>query len=167
MAKDQTQSDIVDLARRTQSLFKLNGGVAPQLESVVQVQQGIIEEVENFAQNWFKRRNDATQSVYKTLHEVNAAGKADPAAAVQAITEWQRGSFERLSADLQDWTALCVRCAGGAMAAQSEMKSDDKDLDESRKTNSKTVSGAAGKLDGKGDGKEPPKSKSKGHVTPV
>lgn len=166
MANDPTQTDIGELARQTQALFKLNGGVAPQLENLVQVQDGLLEEVADFARTWFQRRHDATQSAFKTLHDVNSAGKTDPAAAMQAITEWQRGSFERLSADMQDWTALCMRCAGGAMAAQSEMKSEDKGLDGSEATNSKTASGAAGKLDGKGDGKEPPKSKSTGHATP-
>ena len=163
MGKVQAQTDIVDLARRTQSLFKLNGAAAPQLENGVQVQEGIVEEMENFARNWFQRRYEATETTFKTLHEINAKAKDDPAAAVQAITEWQRGSFERLNADLQDWTTLCMRCADGAMTAQSEVKSGDTDLDRSGKANSKTASGAAGKL----DGKEPPKSKSTGHATPV
>lgn len=163
MANDQGQSDIIDLARRTQALFEFNRTVAPQLESIVQVQEGIAEELEGFVKNWFKRRHEATETAFKSLHEINAKAKDDPAAAVQAITEWQRGSFERLNADLQDWTTLCMRCADGAMTAQSEVKSGDTDLDRSGKANSKTASGAAGKL----DGKEPPKSKSTGHATPV
>lgn len=167
MAKDQARSDIIDLARRTHAIFDFNRTASPQLKSIVQVQESLTEELGRFAQNWFQRRHEAAETAFKALHEINAKAKDDPAAAVQAITEWQRGSFERLSADLQDWTTLCMRCAGGAMPPQFEVKSDDTDSDRTVKTDSKTASGAAGKLDGKGDGKGPPKSKSKGHATPV
>jgi len=163
MAKDQAQSDIIDLARWTHAIFDFNRTASPQLKSIVQVQESLAEELGSFARNWFQRRYEATETTFKTLHEINAKAKDDPAAAVQAITEWQRGSFERLNADLQDWTTLCMRCADGAMTAQSVVKSGDTDLDRSGKTNSKTAPGAAGKL----DGKEPPKSKSKSHATPV
>lgn len=162
MAKDQAKSDITDLARRTQALFKLNGREAPQFENVAKVQEGIVEEIENFARNWFQRRHDASQSVFKALNEANA-GKVDPAAAIQAMTEWQRGSFERLSADMQDWTALCLRCADAALTVRSDMASDGAEPDGSEKTNSKSATGAAEKADGKNSAK----SKSAGHATHV
>ena len=158
MMKDQAQTDLIDLARSAQTFFKLNEGAAPQLERIVQVQEGIVEEVENFARNWFQRRNDASQNAFKTLNDMNGSSKADPAAVMRAIAEWPRGSFERLSADLQDWTTLCVRCADGAMTTQS-----DRALDGSGKTTSKAASGAAGKV----DGKDASKRNSTGHATPV
>ena len=173
MTKNQ-QTDITDLARQTQALFKLNGGIAPKLEHVVQTQHGIASgvasEVENFTQNWFQRRHDATQSTFVALQQITSAEKDNPAAAMQAVTEWQRGSFERLSADLQDWATLCMRCAGVATTASSEMASGFAEPDASKKTPGKAASGAgkgaAGKSD-KTDGRDTSKSGSKGHATPV
>lgn len=167
MANDQGQSDIIDLARRTQALFEFNRTVAPQLESIVQVQEGIAEELEGFVKNWFKRRHEATETAFKTLQEANVAGKTDPAAAMQAITEWQRGSFERMNADLNDWAALCMRCADAAITVPSNMASGDANLNGAGKTTSKTEPGAAGKPRSKADGKDRSSTKSTDHSTPV
>ena len=168
MEKEKVQTEIVDLARWTQSLVKLNGGsAAPQLENIVQVQEGIVEQMEDFVRNWFQRRQDGTQNAFKTLHEVINAGNTEPAAVIQAITEWQCGYFERLSADMQDWRALCVRCVNGAMAVESNVVPDDTNLDGPEITNSKSASRASGKGDEKADGKDALKSRSTGHATPV
>ena len=167
MANDQGQSDIIDLARRTQALIEFNRTAAPQLERIVQVQKGITKELESFARNWFKRRHEATETAFKALQEANVAGKTDPAAAMQAITEWQRGSFERLNADLNDWAALCMRCADAAITIPSNMVSGDANLNGAGKTISKTESGVAGKPRSKADGKDMSNAKSTGHATPV
>ena len=167
MANDQGRSDIIDLTRRTQALFEFNRTAAPQLESIVQVQEGIAKELESFARNWFQRRHEATETAFKALQDVNAAGKDDPAAAIQAITEWQRGSFERLNADLNDWAALCMRCADAAITVPSNMASGDANLNGAGKTTSKTEPGAAGKPRSKADGKDRSSTKSTDHSTPV
>ena len=98
MAKDQAQTDITDLARQTQALFKLNGTAAPQFEQVMKVQEGMLEQAETFTRHWIERRQDAVETALEALNKMNSTDKPDPAAAMQAIFDWQRGSFERLTA---------------------------------------------------------------------
>ena len=48
----------------------------------------------------------------------------EPAAALQAISEWQRHSFERMAEDLQHWMSLCAHCDGRIVTAESEAAED-------------------------------------------
>ncbi len=111
MAKVQTQTDISELARQTQELFKLNGASAPQFEQFREVQNAMLKEAETFAHHWFERRQEATDATIDAMRQVNSNDNTDPTAFTQAITDWQSRSFERLNADLQDWMTLCTHCA--------------------------------------------------------
>jgi hypothetical protein len=164
MAQEHARTGIADMGRQMQALFNMNGAAAPQLESVLQLQEELAEELGSFAQNWYRRRHEAIETAFKTLREVNSDGKADPAAALQAMSEWQRGAIERLSADMQDWTAFCEGCANhAAKTAHSQNVSIGADLDGAGQTTriAETVTA------GKGNGKEASKTRIAGHATPV
>lgn len=119
MAKDQAQTDVTDLARRTQALFNPTGMAVPQVEQVLTLQQEMAAQTEAFARHWVERRQEAVETGVETLREMNAANGADPMAAMRAITDWQRGSFERLNADLRDWVALCTQLTQIAATPQN------------------------------------------------
>lgn len=143
MAQAETQMDITDLARQTQALFKLSGAATPQLEQYWNMQGSMLKDAETFARHWFKRRHEATETAVEALHEVSATGRPDPAAAMQAIFNWQRGSAERLNADLQDWTTLCAHLTQAATTAQAEAASSEADQDKATKVGARsTTSGS-------------------------
>jgi len=117
MAKQHSQPDLGDLARSTQALFVANGAAGAQIERFLDMQDDLLKEAESFARHWFERRHAATETAIKALHTVTSDGKPDPTQAMRAMTDWQRGSFERMMADMQEWTALCMRVAGAAATA--------------------------------------------------
>lgn len=133
MTKEKPQTAIPDLVRQTQDLFKFNGGVAPQLEQVQKMHETMLKEAQAFAEHWFERRQEATQQAAEALQEMNSDGKPDPVAAMQAITEWQRGSFERVNADFQEWIALWTRAAHLAATAYGGVAPSDSDQGKSSK----------------------------------
>ncbi|WP_372609616.1 hypothetical protein [Aquicoccus sp.] len=125
MAKDEPHTDIADLVRQTQALFNLSGAAAPRLTQVMKVQEGMLEQAETFTRHWIERRQEAIETALEALNSMNSKGKPDPVAAMQAITEWQRGSFERLTADYQEWMTLCMQATQLAATPQSETGQDD------------------------------------------
>ncbi|TVS00967.1 MAG: hypothetical protein EA407_13500 [Rhodobacteraceae bacterium] len=149
MTKDKSQPDLTELAHKTQALFMGNGAGGAQFEKVLEMQDRLLREAETFTRQWFERRHEATETALKTLQEANSNGAADPTQAMRAMADWQRGSIERLSEDLRDWTALCMRCADTAKAVQLEAALPDaekgKAAGESSKSSSKSKSGAAAK----------------------
>ena len=151
MAKDQAQTDITDLARQTQALFKLNGAAMPQFEQFWKMQDSMLNEAETFARHWFERRHNATETAVEALHEMGSTGQPDPVAAMQAVSNWQRGSVERLTEDLQDLMTLCTHLTQAAATAQAEAASSE--VDQGKATKAK--------------GRSATSSSKSGHATPV
>lgn len=120
MAKDQAQTDFTDLARQTQALFKLNGAALPQIETVMKMQEGMLEQAGTFTRHWIERRQEAVETALEAMTEMQSADRSDPAAAMRAIADWQRGSMERLAADMQEWMTLCMEATQAAATAQSD-----------------------------------------------
>lgn len=133
MTREKAQMDITDLARQTQALFKLNGGATPRLEQFWKMQGSMLKEAETFARHWFERRHEATETAVEALNEMSATGQPDPALAMQAISNWQRGSAERLNADLQEWMTLCAHLTQAATTAQGEAASSEANQDKATK----------------------------------
>jgi len=125
MAEEKALTDITDLARQTQALFKLDGAVAPQLEQVMKVQEGMLEQAGIFTRHWIERRQQAVDTALEALNQMNSKDEPDPAAAMQAIADWQRGSVERLNADLRDWMTLCTQTTQLVVTAQTDAASSD------------------------------------------
>lgn len=133
MTKDRAQTAFPDLARQTQGFLTLNGPAAPLLEQHRRMQETMLKETGTFAQHWFERRLEAARRTAHALHEMNAIGKRDPVAAMLVIADWQRGSFERVNADLLEWITLCTRATHMVAAAQGEVAPSDSDPGKSSK----------------------------------
>jgi len=135
MKKEQTQSNLTDMASKAQALFMVNGAAGGQFERFLEMQDALLKETETFARHWFERRHDATQTAIAALHDVTPNGAADPAQTMRAMTDWQRGSLERMMADMQEWTALCMRCAGAITTVPLDTTAADTDQAGSDKAN--------------------------------
>ncbi len=157
MAKDEPQTDMTDLARQTQALFKLNGAARPPVEQVMKVQEGMLEQAETFTRHWIERRQEAVDTALEALKEVNSADKPDPVAAMQTIADWQRRSFERLTEDFRDWMTLCMQPMH--MAATSQGETEQADADSSGTDQGKATTKSKGRAAAS-------RSKSE-HTTPV
>ena len=125
MPKDQAQTDLTDLTRQTQAFFNLNGATAPGFEQAMKLQKDMLDHVEAFNRHWIERRQEAFETALEAMAGMQSADKPDPAAAMRAIAEWQAGSVERLTADLQEWMTLCLQATQVAAPTQSDAASSD------------------------------------------
>jgi len=107
----ESKSDVSDMMKKTQEIFATVPAMAPQMEQFWKAQDGILEEVEDFSKAWFERRHEAARSALDAVRKANGNG-TDPAAAMEAITDWQRHSMERMTEDMRQWMELWSRCAG-------------------------------------------------------
>lgn len=108
MPEEKAKTGDADLTGKWQEVFKLTGATMPRVEQFWQAQYSMLHEAETFAREWFERRHEATQKAVEAAHQMNSTDGTDPMAAMRAIADWQRGSFERLNADLEDWFRLCA-----------------------------------------------------------
>ena len=145
MAKDEAQTDIMDLGRRMQALFSPTGVSVPQVEQMLKLQQEMVGQTETFARHWVERRQEAAETGLEALREMSTAGGTDPMAAMRAMTDWQRGSFRRLNADLQDWVALCTQLTQVAVTPDSgtdaPAANQDADTSKTAKARGRAASG--------------------------
>ncbi|MCC6008795.1 MAG: hypothetical protein JJU40_14110 [Rhodobacteraceae bacterium] len=166
MTKDQAQADTTDLARQTQALFALNGVSGPQFEQFFKARDQMLRDVESFARHWLERRQEATRSAAEALSQMNSADRSDPAAALKAVTDWQRGSWERMREDLQEWTALCMRCADAMATTQVEASSSDADPGDTAKAGSRATSETAQDDAGRANSRSSSRSRSAAQASP-
>jgi hypothetical protein len=116
MAEDRTNADITGMIRGMQALFDPSGTVAPGPERMLALHREMARQTQTFARHWLARRQDAAETGVAALQTLAATQGTDPAAALRAITDWQRGSVRRLDADLQEWIALCTQITRTATA---------------------------------------------------
>ena len=115
----ESKTLVTDLVEQTRGMLAMNPMIAPQVEQFWKAQDGILEEVEAYSRAWFERRHDATRTALEAVQKSSSNG-TDPAAALQAMTEWQQHSLQRLAADTQEWIELCTRCASHMTNAEVE-----------------------------------------------
>ncbi len=111
MAKDQTQQDATATTQRIEALLDPDGMAATGLEQILTLQREVSQQTETFARHWLERRQEALETGVDALREISGAEGADPAKAMRALTNWQRGSIHRLTEDLQEWMTLCTQTA--------------------------------------------------------
>lgn len=109
-------SDFMEQAR---SMLAVNPMIAPQMEQFWKAQDGMLDDAQTFTKAWFERRHDATRSALEIVRKVSG-NSADPSGAMQAMVDWQQGSFRRLAEDMQEWVELCSSCAGRMTDAEVE-----------------------------------------------
>lgn len=123
---NKAMSDMMDEAR---SMLLANPMIAPQMEQFWKAQRAILEEGQAFSKAWFERRQEAIRTALDAVRKVNDGN--DPGAAMQAMAEWQQGSFQRLTDDMQDWFELCSHCAGPI--AEAEVEASEEGVKEATK----------------------------------
>lgn len=102
-----------DALNAAQVLFTANPlFLAPQTTHFWRAQDRILNEIERFSSAWFKRRQDATQSMIDAGRRLSSEGQADPADVIKEIIDWQIHSMERLAEDARDCTEMFSRCTG-------------------------------------------------------
>ncbi|MCF3974684.1 hypothetical protein [Paracoccus salsus] len=140
MAKEQSQLDRTETARKTRALFTGIGPASGQVEQLLEMQCCMLKEARLFTLHWFERRQKATEAAVEALHKMKATGSVDPAAAMQAMADWQRGSFERMTADLMEWTALCMRGVDASTTVRLPGSAVDKDAKDAGTSRGKPAS---------------------------
>ncbi len=136
MAKTET-NPLAEMMQRTKGMFAVNPMIAPQQEHFWKAQDRILDETEAYSKAWFARRHEAARSALETVHRISGNG-SDPSAALQAMANWQQGSFKRMAEDMQQWVDLCTTCAG--RVAEAEVEAGREGADELARR-SKSVAG--------------------------
>jgi hypothetical protein len=108
--------------------------IAPQLEQFWKAQDSILREAERYARAWFERRHAATRSALDVARDATGNGGTGPVSALQAISDWQRRSAERMAEDIQDWAEFCARCSGHVVTAGTGAARDSLQAAEERAT---------------------------------
>lgn len=104
-----------------QGMFTANPRfLAPQVKHTLQAQERFFDETEKFAAAWFRRRQDATQTLIDAGRRVVAAGHDAPSTALSEITTWQAQSMQRMRQDVQDYAEMLRRCAGVVVKEEAE-----------------------------------------------
>lgn len=120
MTEQKAQTGFADLARQMQVLSRLNGPALAPFDQIMRMQGIMFDKTGTFARHFLDRRHEAAESAIEAAREIGSADRTDPMTAMRVIGDWQRGSFKRLTADMQDWMTLCTEVAQKAAPAQSE-----------------------------------------------
>jgi hypothetical protein len=101
-----------DRFRAAEGPFALMPMMAPLARRGLQTQDVILDEMETYWRQWFKRRHEAMRTAAEAAEKLSKNGAADPAEAPRAIVEWYGHSMERVAKDAQEGMDLWARCAG-------------------------------------------------------
>lgn len=101
--------------------FSLNPRFYPtEFAHFWRAQERILDEVERFSSSWFRRRQEAAQSMIDAGRQIISEGGADPASVAKQIADWQLRSMERLSEDATDCTEMLSGCADALVSNEAE-----------------------------------------------
>ncbi|WP_245603017.1 hypothetical protein [Leisingera methylohalidivorans] len=103
-----------------QSTLLFNPMFKPQVEQFWNVQERILDEAELFARHWFERRHEATRTALDAARTAVSGEPLEPAAAMEAFSEWRRHSAERIAEDGREWFGMMSRCASYASKTEAE-----------------------------------------------
>jgi hypothetical protein len=133
---DKQTAPLGDLITQAQGLLTVNRMMAPQLEQFWKAQEKILEEAGVFSQGWFDRRHEATEAALDTISQLGGQGGMADASGAQAIAEWHRGSFDRMTEDFRQWITFCTRSF--SHFAKAEMQAGKQELEEAERLASAT-----------------------------
>lgn len=109
-----------DMFKQMQEMMAFNPMFAPQVEHFWEAQEDLLNETEAFAKHWFSRRHEATRTAMAAAKAVTMSGGANPAIAMQALTDWQTHSVQRVAEDTREWLDLVSRCTAHITRAELE-----------------------------------------------
>lgn len=143
-ATNDTQGIFADVLKPMQSamLFgpMISPMIKPQVEQFWDAQEKMLDEAEAFTRHWFARRHEAARTALDAARTAASGDDAGPAAAMQALSEWQRHSAERLAEDGQEWLAMIARCA--SYVSETEVEAVEETLSEAVSMAEKTTATA-------------------------
>jgi hypothetical protein len=113
---------VTDMIKQAQNTFTTNPMIGERMTHIIEAQQGILNEAEEFSKHWFERRKEAAETAVKAAKDIFGNGASDPAAPMSVISDWQKHSMERMTADLQDWVDFCARCTGKITKSETKTK---------------------------------------------
>lgn len=117
--------------RQAREMLAFNPMMAPPFEQFWKAQENVLQEAEAFSRGWFQRRHDAAKSALDATRKAAGNGASDSSSALQAISEWNRHSVERMTEDFREWMKFCTQCAGHLSAA--ELEAGKQELEEAGK----------------------------------
>lgn len=117
MTAEQTEA----MQRYVAMLFTPPGGgtpaaLMPMTRAMLEAQDRMLSEAEQFTKHWFERRHEAARSAADAAAAL-ARDPTDLGAASQAVITWYAGSAERLTKDAQECADVMARCSAHLAAA--------------------------------------------------
>lgn len=112
------QATAGDLVRQVQGGFAVTPALTPQVEQFWTAQENVLLEAEAFSRGWFERRHEAAGTALDAARQATGRGTMD-GAALRAMADWNRGSWERMAEDVQQWIKCCTQCAGHFAGAEA------------------------------------------------
>lgn len=123
-AKDRIPGVFADALKPLQGAMLINPLLKPQVEQFWNVQENILDEAEAFARHWFERRHEAARTALDAARTAVSGDSMGPAAAIEAFSEWQRQSAERIAEDGREWLGMMSRCACYAGETEAQAVED-------------------------------------------
>jgi len=117
---DDVRTTIADMMSGAPGMWAVTPTIGSQCQDFWKAQESILQETEAFSRAWFARRHEATRTALDVARKVGENGGSQPAEAMRAITEWQRGSLARLTRDMQEWMDLTAHCTAHLAGSRTE-----------------------------------------------
>jgi len=111
---------IADALKPLRGAMLFNPVFRPQVEQFWNVQKKVLDEAEEFTRHWFQRRHEAARTALDAARSAVSGDPMGPADAIEAFSEWQRLSAERIAEDSRDWLGMISRCARYAGETEAE-----------------------------------------------
>lgn len=125
-------SAMTEMYKQMREFTALNPMLGPQMAHFWEAQEDILNETETFARHWFERRHVAARTALAAARDMAQNGPTDPASSVQAVSDWQSRSMERIAEDFREWFEMCSNCT--SHLAREEMEAGEEGLTKAAKT---------------------------------
>lgn len=109
---DRRPQGIAELFQSTRDMMEATPAAGIQAREFWERQERILAESETFARAWFGRRNEATQAAVHACEKLAGSGSGNPQSVIEVLSEWQRGSLDRMATDAREYGELLARCSG-------------------------------------------------------
>lgn len=128
MAKSDTPTaTLLDMMQSSLALFSATPKMTSQATHFWQAQDMFLNEFEQFATAWFKRRHEGTRAAMQMSRHLASGAMGNPAGATAILSDWQSHCMERLGQDAKDCTEMMNHCA--AAFAKHEIEAVDETLE--------------------------------------
>lgn len=130
--RENTMTGLMELIQPAQQLFAANPMAGSSTRQFWETQERMLAEAENFTSAWFQRRNQATRAAMQASEKLSSSGPGNPAVLFEIMSEWQKSSIERMTADARECGEMLGRCAG--MMVQNEVEAVEETANKVKKS---------------------------------